>query len=188
MPGKRIPLEEPPKPQRRNINILNPRQKRFCHEYVVDHNASQAAIRSGYSKKTAGVAGCQLLKLVKVHDYIRELEADLLDQVGLTAGRVKEEMFALGTSNLAQAFDERGNLLHPHDMPLTLQRALKKFKVVTVTKAIKGEPALIEYVTEVELYDKLGTIRLGAQMHGLVKPEDSGIQTHEIIIKGGLPT
>ena len=54
---------------------VNARQKRFCDEYLIDCNATQAAIRAGYSKKTAKQVGQRLLTYVDLKCYIeRELE------------------------------------------------------------------------------------------------------------------
>lgn len=49
---------------------LNAKQKRFSEEYLVDLNATQAAIRAGYSEKTAYSMGQRLLKNVEVRSYI----------------------------------------------------------------------------------------------------------------------
>ncbi|KGI85383.1 hypothetical protein JY98_03735 [Exiguobacterium mexicanum] len=49
---------------------MNERQKRFCDEYLVDLNATQAAIRAGYSEKYAGQNADKLLKNTKIKDYI----------------------------------------------------------------------------------------------------------------------
>ncbi|KDN58460.1 terminase small subunit [Exiguobacterium sp. AB2] len=49
---------------------LNPKQQRFCDEYLVSLNATQAAIKAGYSEKTAGAQGSRLLKDVNVRKYI----------------------------------------------------------------------------------------------------------------------
>ena len=49
---------------------LTAKQQRFCDEYLIDLNATQAAIRSGYSKKTAYSQGQRLLKHVEVKAYI----------------------------------------------------------------------------------------------------------------------
>lgn len=51
---------------------MNARQKRFADEYLIDLNATQAAIRAGYSPKTAQVQGARLLANVMVSAYIRE--------------------------------------------------------------------------------------------------------------------
>ena len=51
---------------------LTAKQKRFCDEYLIDCNATQAAIRAGYSKKTAGATGYENLKKPQIKEYIDE--------------------------------------------------------------------------------------------------------------------
>ena len=55
---------------------LNEKQQRFCDEYLIDLNATQAAIRAGYSEKTAYSQGQRLLKHVEVRNYIQQRMAD----------------------------------------------------------------------------------------------------------------
>lgn len=61
---------------------LTAKQKRFCDEYLIDMNITQAAIRAGYSKKTARVIGQQNLSKLAVKNYIdermKEKEAELI--------------------------------------------------------------------------------------------------------------
>jgi len=49
---------------------LNPKQKAFCEEYILDNNAAQSAIRAGYSEKTARAIGAKLLTKVDIRNYI----------------------------------------------------------------------------------------------------------------------
>lgn len=49
---------------------MTEKQKRFCDEYLIDLNATQAAIRAGYSKKTAGVMAAENLKKPYIKEYI----------------------------------------------------------------------------------------------------------------------
>ena len=55
---------------------MNARQKRFCDEYLIDLNATQAAIRAGYSKKTAAQTAARLLTNVKIQEYIENRMAE----------------------------------------------------------------------------------------------------------------
>ena len=61
---------------------LTAKQQRFCDEYLVDLNATQAAIRAGYSKKTASVIGIEKLRKPNISEYIEkrmaEKEAELI--------------------------------------------------------------------------------------------------------------
>jgi len=54
---------------------LTPKQKRFAKEWVIDSNNTQAAIRAGYSERTAAAQGARLLINVNVQKYIAELMA-----------------------------------------------------------------------------------------------------------------
>lgn len=61
---------------------LTDKQKRFCDEYLIDMNATQAAVRAGYSKKTAYRTGCDNLKKAQIRAYIdarmAEKESELI--------------------------------------------------------------------------------------------------------------
>lgn len=57
--------------------ILTPKQERFCVEYLVDYNATQAAIRAGYSAKTARSQGQRMLTNVDIKSKIDELREEL---------------------------------------------------------------------------------------------------------------
>lgn len=56
---------------------MTPKQKKFADEYLVDTNATQAAIRAGYSKNTAYSQGQRLLKDVEVQNYIKTKAEEL---------------------------------------------------------------------------------------------------------------
>ena len=60
---------------------MNDKQRKFAEEYVVDTNATQAAIRAGYSEKTAYSQGQRLLKKVEVKNRIKELSDEIQDKM-----------------------------------------------------------------------------------------------------------
>lgn len=53
---------------------LTEKQKRFCNEYLIDLNATQAAIRAGYSEKTANRIASENLSKLDIQNYIKELQ------------------------------------------------------------------------------------------------------------------
>ena len=67
---------------------LTPKQARFVEEYLVDLNATQAAIRAGYSPKTAYSQGERLLKNVEVHRAIQEAQEARSERTGVTQDEV----------------------------------------------------------------------------------------------------
>lgn len=52
------------------------KQKRFCDEYLIDLNATQAAIRAGYSKKTAGMIAHEYLNKPELKEYVAQRMAE----------------------------------------------------------------------------------------------------------------
>jgi len=67
---------------------LNAKQLRFCEEYIVDLNATQAAIRAGYSPKTATVQGSRLLTHAEVSHTVARLQQERSHATGITAAYV----------------------------------------------------------------------------------------------------
>ncbi len=57
------------------MSDLTPKQARFVEEYLLDLNATQAAIRAGYSKKTANEQGAQLLAKLSIRQAVAEAQA-----------------------------------------------------------------------------------------------------------------
>lgn len=53
--------------------MINDKQKIFCEEYIIDFNATQAAIRAGYSKKTANEQAARLLANVSIQECVKNL-------------------------------------------------------------------------------------------------------------------
>ena len=68
--------------------MLNEKQQRFADEYLIDLNATRAAIRAGYSEKTAAAQAARLLKNVKVSAYIKERMADQKEDTIASADEV----------------------------------------------------------------------------------------------------
>lgn len=80
---------------------LNERQERFCNEYLIDLNATQAAIRAGYKEKTAYSMGQRLLKNVEVQNYIQERKQDRVERTEITQDKVIRELALIAFSNAA---------------------------------------------------------------------------------------
>jgi phage terminase small subunit len=79
---------------------VTPRQQRFVDEYLLDLNATQAAIRAGYSAKTAEVTGCRLLRNVQVAAAIEERKTARAERLEVTADLVVGELAAIAFGDL----------------------------------------------------------------------------------------
>ncbi|MCH7558895.1 MAG: terminase small subunit [Planctomycetes bacterium] len=84
-----------------NNGKLTQNQKSFCEEFMVDNNATQAAIRAGYSKRSAYSTGHDNLKNIEIQKYISELKEARSLRTQVTADRVLKEITKI-------AFAEKG--------------------------------------------------------------------------------
>ncbi len=82
---------------------LTPKQRRFVDEYLLDLNATQSAIRAGYSVRTAKTKASQLLAMPHVAAAIAEAQAKRAHRTGITADRVLQELAKIGFSDIRKA-------------------------------------------------------------------------------------
>ena len=80
---------------------LTPKQMRFVDEYMVDFNATQAAIRAGYKAKTAHVIGAENLRKPKIAEEIARRQKDLQRRTEVTQERVVMELARIAFANIA---------------------------------------------------------------------------------------
>lgn len=71
---------------------LTPKQERFVEEYLIDLNATQAAIRAGYSPRSADKIGSELLGKTRVRAHVEERMAELSRRTGVTQERIIREL------------------------------------------------------------------------------------------------
>lgn len=79
---------------------LSAKHKRFVEEYLIDLNATQAAIRAGYTRTNADVTGPRLLGNVGISSAIAEGQKKLSAETGVTAEKIVRELAKLGFSNM----------------------------------------------------------------------------------------
>lgn len=89
---------------------LTEKQQRFVDEYLIDLNATQAAIRAGYSAKTACEQGARLLANVKIQGIIAEHMAERSKRTGVNQDRIVRELAKIAFVNLTDIVDEEGRI------------------------------------------------------------------------------
>lgn len=90
---------------------LNDRQKRFCDEYLIDLNATQAAIRAGYSGRTAAASAARLLTKVNTQKYIQALMSKREKRTEISQDMVIRELAAIGFSKATDYAEIDGPLV-----------------------------------------------------------------------------
>ena len=74
---------------------LKPKEERFCLEYIVDYNQTQAAIRAGYAEKSAAKIGCKLMKDPRILARVKELQKEQADRLCLSSDLVVIKLLEL---------------------------------------------------------------------------------------------
>jgi len=75
---------------------ITKRQKNFADEYLKDYNGKQAAIRAGYSEKTAENQASRMLRLVKVAEYLGKRQIEKEKKIGITIEAIIDELKEVG--------------------------------------------------------------------------------------------
>lgn len=96
---------------------MTPKRERFIEEYLIDLNETQAAIRAGYSSKSAYSIGQHLLKNVEVKSRVDKAIADRSRRTGINQDRVLRELARLAFVNLAAVVDTDTATIKPDASP-----------------------------------------------------------------------
>jgi phage terminase small subunit len=134
---------------------LNERQRRFVDEYIIDLNATQAAIRAGYSEKTAYSIGQKLLKKVEAQKAIQEKMKKREERTEVTADQVVKELSKIAFSDLKAVleWDENGIRLKPmNDVDGAILQEISETETETEFQT--------KTTRKVKLYDKLKALEL----------------------------
>lgn len=153
--------------------MLTPKQERFVAEYLVDLNGTQAAIRAGYSERTANRAACELLTKPDIQALISERKARQLERADLTATRVLEELRRLAFSDLRGLFDAQGNLKPIQSLTADEAAAIASLEVVK--KNLTSGDGQVDTIHKLRVWDKTKALDTLAKHFGLLK---ENIQHH----------
>ena len=123
---------------------MTKKQKRFVEEYLIDLNATQAAIRAGYSPETAGSIGAENLKKPEIKSRIDKAMAERSRRTGINQDRVLQELARIGFAKITDVVD-----------PETAEiRTDASDDDLACIQSIKIKPNEFGTEREVKLYDK----------------------------------
>ena len=123
---------------------MTKKQKRFVEEYLIDLNATQAAIRAGYSPDTAGSIGAENLKKPEIKSRIDKAMAERSRRTGINQDRVLQELARIGLSKITDVVDPETAQIKPDASDDDL----------ACIQSIKIKPNEFGTEREVKLYDK----------------------------------
>ena len=170
------------------MKTLTPKRQAFCREYIKDFNATKAAERTGYSKKTARAAGCFLLTIPDIQADIKRLIAER----AMTEDEIILRLADHARSDMGEFLDI-GSMTYQLDLKkakeLGLTHLIKKVKQRTTTIVHKDGEEEEHTTIEIELYDAQAALVALGKVHAMftdkVKVED-GWRTEIIaLLKSG---
>lgn len=139
---------------------LNVKQRAFLMEYLKDKNATQAAIRAGYSAKTAYAIGHKLLKNAEIADAIQQKEGETLlkvqQETGITLARTLKEIARAAFFDPRKFFDEEGNLVPIVNLDDDTAAALAGFEVTEEFDGSGRARKLIGFTKKIKMADRKG--------------------------------
>ena len=133
---------------------MTEKQKRFVEEYLIDLNATQAAIRAGYSPNTAEQTASRMLSFVKVQDAIEKALAERSRRTGINQDRVVQELAKIAFVKITDVVNDDCEILPDADEADLA--AIESVKVKTIPTK-NGETGIER---EVKLSSKLKALEL----------------------------
>jgi len=136
---------------------LTPKRIRFCQEYVIDLNGRQAAIRAGYSEKTAKSSACELLQIDVVQQEIQRLQSEKASELNISQERVLKELARIAFFDIRKLYDDDGNLKEPHDLDEDTARAIA---AIEVTQVGSQRDPVEQFLKKIRTIDKTKCLEL----------------------------
>lgn len=153
-------------------NKLSDRQQKFVEEFLVDLNGTQAAIRAGYSVKTARIIAAQNLTKLNIQKEIQKKQAELREKAKqnpkiMTVEDILKEYTKIIRFDPKKLFDEEGNYKEYKDLDKDTARALKVYKVSKSQKKLKNGSIVKRFAMNVVWHDKINALSALGKYFGL---------------------
>lgn len=138
---------------------LTPKQECFAREYLKDLNGKQAAIRAGYSEKTAAEQATRLLNNAHVAAFVQDRMDKRAEITGINANDVLREIAKLAFVDPRNLFDENGRLKPVTQLPDNIAASVASVEVVT-SRIPGSDPVEVEYTSKIKFWDKRASLEL----------------------------
>ncbi|RWE97360.1 terminase small subunit [Mesorhizobium sp.] len=140
---------------------MTPKQERFVEQYLLDLNATQAAIRAGYSERTANEQGAQLLKKPEIIAAIDAAKGERSERTKIDAAWVLIRLAEEADADIADLYDADGDLLPVKDWPLIWRQGLVQGIEVDALYEGFGESRIqVGQTKKIRLSDRVRRIEL----------------------------
>ena len=165
---------------------MTKKQKRFVEEYLIDLNATQAAIRAGYSPDTAKEQGSRLLSNVNISAEVSRAMAERSKRTGVNADRVVRELAKIAFVNADDVIDAETATVKP-DASRDDTAAIQSVKVKTFGEdGLEREIKMADKIKALELLGKhLGMFKDKVELSGTLETEKTKLDDLIRQMRGG---
>jgi phage terminase small subunit len=162
-------------------NQLSPKRQKFCEEYLIDFNGTQAAIRAGYAPRTAQEQSARLLSNAIVSNHVSELRKAQADSAAITVQRVIQELSRIATFDIRKLYNADGSLKNVHDLDDDTAAALIG---IDASEIVSPDGELTGYLKKVKMADKNKAIEMLMRYFGAFndRVEHTGQQNNVVIV------
>mgnify|MGYP000848301907 FL=1 len=151
---------------------LTAKQSQFVQEYLVDLNATQAAIRAGYSAKTAEQQGFQLLQKTSVQKAIAEARKDREERTAVSSDRVLLEAARLALFDPRKLFNDDGSPKGITELDDDTAAAVAGIEVVEQFEGSGKDRVFVGYLKKYRIADKNSALEKLFRHHGLYERDN----------------
>ncbi|HGJ5879235.1 MAG TPA: terminase small subunit [Arsenophonus nasoniae] len=123
---------------------LTNKQEAFCREYLIDLNANQAAIRAGYSEKTAKDIACQNLAKLNIQKRIQTLMEERKNRIEVNADYVLKRLVEIDQMDVLDILTDSGDLRPIKDWPKVWRTTLSGLDIAAIR--VDGAEALLKKI------------------------------------------
>jgi len=135
---------------------LTDKQELFAREYLKDLNATQAAIRAGYSERTAKEAGYENLTKPHILELVAQLKAERVEQTGIDAAYVLRRLVEIDEMDVLDILNANGELKPIKDWPKVWRTTLSGMDVTEMAGDAAGLLKKIKWPDKVKNLELLG--------------------------------
>lgn len=140
---------------------LSPKQEQFCREYLIDLNATQAAIRAGYSEKTANPAAARLLSKVSVQNRLSELLTQRSTRTEIDADYVLKRHREIDELDILDIFKPDLSGFRPlTEWPKAWRTSISGLDVSELFESVDGKKEFSGLLKKVKWPDKVRNLEL----------------------------
>lgn len=139
---------------------LTDKQELFCKEYIIDLNATQAALRAGYSESSAKEIGCENLTKPNIQDRITELKSEREERLKVDADYVLRRLVDIDEMDVIDILNEHGGVKPISEWPKVWRQFISGFDISELFEGSGDEREQVGLIKKIKWPDKVKNLEL----------------------------